>query len=377
MAIKYQGEAALGALLALLSAQFEKYQPTEDGKGLSTNDFTTALKNKLDGIAENANNYTHPSNADYAHVNGLYKVTVDEFGHVTGCTAVAKADITKLGIPGQDTTYVVATATDDGLMSKDDFTKLQGIEEGANKYVHATHDAHASGFYKVTVDAEGHVTAATAVAKEDITKLGIPGALTPISVDLNDETIDNTKVAGAKAVVDFVNAKLSAVYKPQGSIKASAIPTAPVAAQEGYVYNVSEEFTTTAVFVEGAGKKYPAGTNIVVVKDGEAYKLDVLSGFIDLAPYLKAADAEKTYFTKTDAANKLDKNGDGSSLTLTGVTGYEAATNIVTVVNAIIKSISDLAARVDAIEKDYTKSADFVAMTATDVQTAWKTAFGE
>jgi len=33
---------------------------TVDGKGLSTNDFTTVLKNKLDGIAEGANNYTLP-----------------------------------------------------------------------------------------------------------------------------------------------------------------------------------------------------------------------------------------------------------------------------------------------------------------------------
>ena len=31
-----------------------------EGKGLSTNDYTTAEKNKLAGIAEGANNYTHP-----------------------------------------------------------------------------------------------------------------------------------------------------------------------------------------------------------------------------------------------------------------------------------------------------------------------------
>lgn len=31
------------------------------GKGLSTNDFTTTLKNKLDGIEAEANKYTHPS----------------------------------------------------------------------------------------------------------------------------------------------------------------------------------------------------------------------------------------------------------------------------------------------------------------------------
>ena len=33
----------------------------EEGKGLSTNDYTTAEKTKLAGIAENANNYTHPA----------------------------------------------------------------------------------------------------------------------------------------------------------------------------------------------------------------------------------------------------------------------------------------------------------------------------
>ena len=31
------------------------------GKGLSTNDYTTEEKAKLEGIEENANNYTHPT----------------------------------------------------------------------------------------------------------------------------------------------------------------------------------------------------------------------------------------------------------------------------------------------------------------------------
>lgn len=34
------------------------------GKGLSTNDYTTAEKNKLAGIAANANNYTLPTASD-------------------------------------------------------------------------------------------------------------------------------------------------------------------------------------------------------------------------------------------------------------------------------------------------------------------------
>lgn len=54
-------------------------------------------------------------------------------------------------------------------------TKLAGIAEGANKYVHPSYTAKTSGLYKVTVDATGHVSAVAAVTKGDITALGIPG----------------------------------------------------------------------------------------------------------------------------------------------------------------------------------------------------------
>lgn len=92
---------------------------------------SAADKAKLDGIAEGANNYTHPSHT--AAASGFYKVTVDELGHVTAVTAVTKEDITGLGIPGQDTTYQKATAEADGLMSKEHFSKVEGVAAGATK----------------------------------------------------------------------------------------------------------------------------------------------------------------------------------------------------------------------------------------------------
>lgn len=46
-----------------------------------------------------------------ARAAGLYKVTVDAYGHITGAVAVTKADITALGIPAQDTTYSLPTAS--------------------------------------------------------------------------------------------------------------------------------------------------------------------------------------------------------------------------------------------------------------------------
>ena len=91
------------------------------GKGLSTNDYTNADKEKLAGLS----NYSHPKHA--AKASGLYKITVDTEGHVSATAAVTKADITGLGVPAQDTTYAAATASKAGLMSAADKGKLDGI----------------------------------------------------------------------------------------------------------------------------------------------------------------------------------------------------------------------------------------------------------
>lgn len=106
-----------------------KFVAQETGKGLSSNDYTSAEKTKLSGIAEGANKYVHPSYT--AQKSGLYKVTVDASVHVSATTAVAKADITGLGIPAQDTTYADATTSTHGLMSAADKTKLDGVATGA------------------------------------------------------------------------------------------------------------------------------------------------------------------------------------------------------------------------------------------------------
>lgn len=114
-------------LLDDTTVDLTNYVEKEEGKGLSTNDYTTEEKEKLAGIAEGANNYTHPAYTEQA--SGFYKVTVDATGHVSAVTAVTKADITGLGIPAQDTTYKPAVANGaDGLMTGVDKAKLDGME---------------------------------------------------------------------------------------------------------------------------------------------------------------------------------------------------------------------------------------------------------
>lgn len=120
----YLDKAGLTALWARIGSFFVKQ---ESGKGLSSNDFSDTLASKLDGIADGANKYVHPGYN--AKNSGLYEVTVDASGHVSSVELVTKADITGLGIPGQDTntTYVVATADADGLMSADNKATINSI----------------------------------------------------------------------------------------------------------------------------------------------------------------------------------------------------------------------------------------------------------
>lgn len=121
------------------------------------------------------NNYVHPAGSAPSKSSGFYKFSTDSTSHVASVTAVAKSDITALGIPGQDTTYNNATQSTSGLMSAADKTKLDGISTGANKYIHPTGEAanKTLGLYKVATDATSHVKQVAAVTKKDITDLGI------------------------------------------------------------------------------------------------------------------------------------------------------------------------------------------------------------
>ena len=82
---------------------------------------------------------------------------------------------------------------------------------------------------------------------------------------------------------------VSRVYKPAGSCTFENLPATLTSSILGYVYDVTDDFTTDSRFAEGAGKSYPAGTNVVVVDLGTEqlpdYKFDILPGFIDLSGY--------------------------------------------------------------------------------------------
>lgn len=108
--------------------------------------------------------------------------TVASFGTPTATTTNVSIPYTKAdGTAGTAILIPTATTTTAGLMSKDDKVKLNGL----SNYTHPASEAgaKASGLYKITTDANGHVIAAVEVTKEDLTALGLQDASEVISDD--------------------------------------------------------------------------------------------------------------------------------------------------------------------------------------------------
>ena len=234
---------------ALLAGKVDKV----DGKGLSTNDYTTAEKTKLAGLR----NYIHPTTSGNKHIpaggsanqilgwsadgtakwvnekDTTYSVmsgaTIDtdgKSGLVPSPTKGAQRwlDSTGAWTTPPNTTYGAASSTSAGLMSAADKKKLDGIATGANKYVHPSYTAHDSGLYKITVDATGHVSAVTAVAKGDITALGIPSTNTTYNDATQGthglmSTADKKKLDAFGAASTYaLKSDITAMYRYKGSV---------------------------------------------------------------------------------------------------------------------------------------------------------------
>lgn len=75
----------------------------------------------------------------------------------------------------------------------------------------------------------------------------------------------------ATTLMTSIGQKLKAVegaFTFRGSVTFANLPAVLTSAMKGYVYNVSDQFTTDSRFVEGTGKKYAAGTNVAVADVG-------------------------------------------------------------------------------------------------------------
>ena len=134
-------------------------------------------------------------------LTGLQTYDAKLKGKVVGTVEIAGNTLTFKAVDGTvlgtatipKTIYNLASATEDGLLASSDFTKLQGIAEGATKteasdngyllingvktkvYLPESFTALTHGLYKITPNSNGAVTLGEAVTKNDLVTLGLPG----------------------------------------------------------------------------------------------------------------------------------------------------------------------------------------------------------
>ncbi|MBP5593919.1 MAG: hypothetical protein J6Y02_00960 [Pseudobutyrivibrio sp.] len=116
----------------------------------------------------------------------------------------------------------------------------------------------------------------------------------------------------------------STLYQYAGSTTFDNLPAA-AAARVGYVYTITDDFTTTSDFIEGAGHDYPAGTDVAIVNNGTkeipVYKYNALSG--SLEGYQKKMQVETLPAASQDLEGEILMYVGDSTATLTNGYFYE------------------------------------------------------
>lgn len=139
------------------------------------------------------------------------------------------------------------------------------------------------------------------------------------------EMIDEIKRrdAGLQEQLDGKLDKSAAPYIAGGSFTFANIPAAN-ADHIGLVYNITDAFTTTADFVEGAGIDCAAGTDVAVIKTGsdpDVYKYNIYAG---------SSGAEVESITSAELQEMWKDNGT-ITLSANSVSVAENASDTVTV----------------------------------------------
>ena len=162
-------QAVLGNVTTLVGSDTGKSARTIANEELAAQLIPESAKDSLDTLQEIAAwIQEHPDDASAmnAAIEALQAVTA--------------------GIGGEEDDYATVVAAIEGKISAAQAAIYAAITAGETNghldvngtdvtvYTHPAHTPQASGLYKITVDAEGHVSAAAAVEKADITGLGIP-----------------------------------------------------------------------------------------------------------------------------------------------------------------------------------------------------------
>lgn len=198
---------------------------------------------------------------------------------------------------------------------------------GNTAYQHATAkgSAFASGLYKITTNAQGHVTAATAVTKSDITALGIPGQDTNTTYGVASSSANGLMSAADKAKLDGIASGANKYTLPIAS--SSTLGGVKTGAN---ITNSSGTISLTKANVTAALGYTPptTDTNTWIAFKGATTSAAGTAGYVP-APTAGAAnryfrsDGTWTVPPNTNTTYTLTKSG--STITLNGSDGSETS----------------------------------------------------
>lgn len=257
----------------LLGAKVDKI----DGKGLSSNDYTSTEKTKLAGIAAQA------------------QVNVLEGIQKNGQTVTITNKIANISVPTKtseitnDSGFLTGSDIPEGAAASTTSPKMDGTATIGTEMAFARGDhIHPSDTSKANLASPtftGTPAAPTATKGTNTTQIATTAF---VQTGLADKA--NSSDVYTKTEIDN---KISATFKPGGSVTFANLPTLN-ATNLGKILNITNSFTTTADFVEGAGKTYPAGTNVAIVDIGTSsspsYKYDIQGSFFDLSGYVEETE---------------------------------------------------------------------------------------
>lgn len=154
-----------------------------------------------------------------AEENVLYLVMNSGTGHYD-IYAKVSGEVVLLDDTTVDLSNYVQKESGKGLSTNDYTNEEKQKLSGLNNYTHPSYTQQAAGLYKITVDATGHVSAVTTVAKTDITALGIPGQDTTygnatsgkdgLMPAADKAKLDGMVIASDSEVTDMINEVFSA-----------------------------------------------------------------------------------------------------------------------------------------------------------------------
>lgn len=228
--------------------------------------------------------YVDMASLALAEVSCGAKEVIGSIKQENGIVTATKKTLTDADIPSIPTSKV--TNLDTTLAGKQDtLTFNTAYDAASNKAATMTDVNNAKS------EANSYTDGQVSAAKTELIGTGSGSSTTIKGVYDEAKTYTDQQVA----------AQIGSAYKAAGSVKFALLPELG-ASEEGKVYNVTDAFTTNENFIEGAGNKYPAGTNVVCVDSDDAgtYKFDVLSGVVDLSLYDTATVAQG----KIDAAKQ-------------------------------------------------------------------------